>query len=51
MENLRNKIYFGRATEKDITSVTDRLGDVIGRVYGWTFPTEPNIQPKEMDVR
>ena len=51
MEDLREKIYSRKVTEEDISAVTDRLGDAIGKVYGWIFPTEPNIQPKEMDVR
>lgn len=38
-ENLREKIYNGVATRYDITRATERLGDEIGRVYGWTFPT------------
>ena len=38
IENLKEKIYFGAATEKDIEKVTRRLGDDIGEVYGWTFP-------------
>lgn len=35
---MKEKIYFGAATEKDIEKVTRRLGDDIGEVYGWTFP-------------
>ena len=31
--------YDGIATRSDITRVTRRLGDEIGKVYGWTFPT------------
>ena len=46
MEGFKEKIYSGRVTEKDITSVTDRLGDAIGEVYGWSFPI---IQPKEYE--
>ena len=38
IEDLKEKIYFGAATEKDIEKVTRRLGDDIGEVYGWTFP-------------
>jgi len=38
IEDLKEKIYFGVATEKDIEKVTRRLGDDIGEVYGWTFP-------------
>lgn len=51
MEDLRDKIYYGRATEEDITSVTDRLGDVVGRIYGWTFPTEVQKSNMEVNVR
>ena len=28
----------GTATRADVTRVTKRLGDEIGRVYGWRFP-------------
>lgn len=38
IENLQDKIYSGRATRADITRVTKRLGDDIGKVYGWDFP-------------
>lgn len=34
-ENLLDKIYYGKATRRDITRVTRRLGDDIARVYGW----------------
>ena len=37
-ENLKDKIYNGTATRADITRSTRRLGDEIGKVYGWTFP-------------
>lgn len=33
--NLMEKIYSGKATRKDITRVTRRLGDEIAKVYGW----------------
>jgi len=36
-ENLLDKIYMGEATESDINRLTVRLGDYIGRVYGWKF--------------
>ena len=39
MDRLKNKLYEGTATRADITRVTRRLGDEIGKVYGWTFPT------------
>lgn len=38
IENLKWKIYNGKATRADITRLTRRLGDEIGRVYGWEFP-------------
>lgn len=38
IENLQDKIYAGKATRRDITRVTRRLGDEIGAVYGWQFP-------------
>ena len=38
VERLQNLIYSGRATRADITRVTERLGDKIGAVYGWSFP-------------
>lgn len=39
IEALQGKILDGTATEKDINRVTKRLGDSIGRVYGWSFPS------------
>ncbi len=38
IENLKWKMYRGAATRADITRVTRRLGDEIGKVYGWEFP-------------
>ena len=38
IENLKWKIYEGKATRADITRITRRLGDEIGKVYGWDFP-------------
>lgn len=35
IENLKWKLYCGKATRKDITRVTRRLGDEIAAVYGW----------------
>ena len=37
-EWLKEKILAGTATRADITRVTKRLGDEIGKVYGWSFP-------------
>lgn len=36
-ENFMNALYKGTATEKQISRVTSRLGDLIGDVYGWKF--------------
>ena len=38
-DRLRMKVYNGDFSRSDITRVTGRLGDEIGRVYGWTFPS------------
>ena len=35
---LKEKLYYGKATRADITRITRRLGDEIGKVYGWDFP-------------
>ena len=40
IDRLKGKILDGTATRKDITRVTNRLGDAIGKVYGWSFPRE-----------
>lgn len=48
IENLKSKIYNGQVTRKDITRITRRLGDEIGKVYGWEFPQR---QPREVAVR
>ena len=34
-ENLLDKLYNGTATRRDITRVTEKLGDKIAAVYGW----------------
>ncbi len=39
IDRLKEKIYCGSATRTDITRITKRLGDEIGKVYGWDFPT------------
>lgn len=38
IDRLKTKLYEGTATREDITRVTRRLGDEIGKVYGWSFP-------------
>ena len=39
IDRLKEKLYSGTATRSDVTCVTKRLGDEIGRVYGWRFPS------------
>lgn len=51
MDDLRDKIYSRKVTEEDIAAVTDRLGDAIGKVYGWAFPTETKTRPMEVEAR
>lgn len=38
-DRLKKKLYEGTATRADVTRITRRLGDEIGKVYGWDFPT------------
>lgn len=38
IENLKNKLYYGNATRRDITRATYRLGDIVAKVYGWEIP-------------
>ena len=38
-DRLKEKLYEGTATRADVTRITRRLGDEIGKVYGWDFPT------------
>lgn len=40
IEQLKEKIYDGSVTEKDINRVTKRLGDNIAKVYGWRLPKQ-----------
>lgn len=40
IERLQEKILEGTATRRDITQITNRLGDAIGKAYGWRFPRE-----------
>ena len=39
IDRLKEKILEGTATRSDLTRLTRRLGDDIGKVYGWSFPT------------
>ena len=46
IERLKEKIYDGVATRADIDRVTQRLGDEIGKVYGWRFPKMSRTQER-----
>lgn len=46
IEHLKERIYDGVATRADITRITRRLGDDIGKVYGWDFPQKPKTQDR-----
>ena len=47
IERLKEKIYDGVATRADIAKVTQRLGDEIGKVYGWKFPKQIKSHSQE----
>lgn len=49
IDDLKEKLYCGTATEKDIDKVTRRLGNDIGQVYGWTFPEK--VKTREVMAR
>ena len=46
LENFQDKLYSGTATRADINRITKRLGDEIGKVYGWSFPTVKRSEPE-----
>lgn len=43
VENLKYKLYKGRATRADITRLTKRLGDEIAAVYGFDIPRQRQV--------
>mgnify|MGYP000927480805 CR=1 FL=1 len=55
IEKLKDKIYCGKVTRKDIARVTKRLGDAIAEVYGFNIPkshgirTRPDIKMKKSE--
>ena len=36
-DDLLCKVYDGTATQEDIDKITEKLGPMIGQVYGWFF--------------
>jgi len=49
IDRLKNKIYCGTATKSDIDKVTTRLGDEIGKIYGWDMPDIKRTKQKELE--
>ena len=47
IDRLKDKILDGSVTRRDLTAITMRLGDAIGKVYGWEFP---QVGQKRMEV-
>lgn len=47
VSRLQHRIFDKQATRADITRVTERLGDAIGEVYGWSFPQRARAQAYE----
>ena len=43
IDNLKEKLYYGTATRRDITRITQRLGDNIAKVYGFDIP-KPKVR-------
>ena len=41
-----DRIYRGVAKQEDIDRLTEKLGEQIGAVYGWEFPTHKEEQVK-----
>ena len=48
IDRLKELLYEGAATRGDIDRITRRLGDDIGKVYGWAFPS-PTKDIKETE--
>jgi hypothetical protein len=43
---LMDQIYHGVAKQEDIDRLTEKLGETVGAVYGWDFPTHKEEQVK-----
>lgn len=41
---LIDRVLSGKETNADIERLTNRLGDAIGRVYGWNFPEQQVVK-------
>ncbi len=47
IDNLKEKIYYGKATRADIVRITRRLGDEIAKVYGFPIPRQRRTVEQE----
>ena len=47
IDNLKEKLYCGTATRKDITRIPRRLGDEIANVYGFPIPRQRQAAVQE----
>mgnify|MGYP001636676278 FL=1 len=50
IEHLKDLIYDGKVTQKDIDAVTEPLGETVMQVYGWTFDSPAHIPIKGRPV-
>ena len=50
-DDFLDKFCDGKATQKDIDRVTDKIGIIVAQVYGWEFPTEEKRRIPELDAR
>jgi len=44
---LKARIFDGLASRSDISRLTHRLGDEIGKVYGWEFPKHQPVYERQ----
>ena len=47
IDNLKEKIYYGKATRADNVRITRRLGDEIAKVYGFPIPRQRRTVEQE----
>jgi len=45
-DELKEKLYFGTATQKDIDRVTRKLGPDVANVYGWELSEKTKVEAR-----
>lgn len=50
IEHLKDLIYDGKVTQKDIDAVTEPLGETVMQVFGWTFDPPAHVPIKGRPV-